>query len=246
MEEAIRRVHNWLPGQALDISHLGIQTFPRIPNGVEILYCYNNKLTYLPPLPSSVRIIDCSNNELEAISEYLPYNLISFNCSNNKLERLPKNLPQNLITLLCSNNMLTELPQLPHSLERLYCDRNYLIRFPRLPYNLRCLCASYNNIEELPEEIPESVRELYCAHNKLKNLPEYLPKFKFYSFEKNEFPSNIAFEPIEQYHKRVLEYVERKNTVERTAKIKEELIQKAWHPTRVTKWIEQGIDITDL
>ena len=142
--------------------------------------------------------------------------------------------------------MLTELPPLPHTLERLYCDRNYLIRFPHLPYNLRCLCASYNNIEELPEEIPESVREFYCANNRLKTIPEYLPKFKFYSFEKNEFPSNIAFEPIEQYHKRVLEYVERKSTLNRTALIKEELIEKAWHPDRVIKWIEAGIDITDL
>ena len=32
---------------------------------------------------------------------------------------------------------------------------------------------------------------------------------------------------------------------ERSALIKEELVAKAWHPSRVEKWLEAGLDIDD-
>jgi len=32
---------------------------------------------------------------------------------------------------------------------------------------------------------------------------------------------------------------------ERSALIKEELVAKAWHPSRVEKWLEAGMDIDD-
>ena len=32
---------------------------------------------------------------------------------------------------------------------------------------------------------------------------------------------------------------------ERTSIIKEELIAKAWHPDRVQKWLDSGMDIDD-
>ena len=41
---------------------------PRLPQNLEILFCYNNQLTYLPSLPKTLKTLTCFNNQLN----YLP------------------------------------------------------------------------------------------------------------------------------------------------------------------------------
>ncbi len=93
MEEAIDRVNNWIAlndqGAPLDLAHLNLKQLPPIPISCQILYCWKNKLTFLPQLP----------------------NCIILSCSSNKLTSLPE-LPK-CRSLYCYDNQLTCLPSLP-------------------------------------------------------------------------------------------------------------------------------------
>lgn len=224
---AAERIYEWVyknkPEEPLNLSNLHLTSLPEIPEGVQRLICSNNKLTSLP--------------------ENLPHSIRNLYCVENKLTRLPKNLPPRLEKLSCSYNKLKTLPHnLPNTLTEIYCDGN--------------------EIEYLPESLPPNLTMLYCQMNRFKSLPESIKRTThfFYSSENNDFPKidtkKLALEGYEgmhtymtentyDYYKRILEYVERQRRPivnERTRAIKEELMEKAWHPDRVRKWIEAGLE----
>ena len=100
-----------------------------MPNALEELYCYDNKLTSLqraslPNLPNTLIILYCNSNRLTSLPN-LPNTLIVLSCNGNRLTSLP-NLPNKLEELYCYDNKLTSLPNLPNTLKLLYCHINLL------------------------------------------------------------------------------------------------------------------------
>ncbi len=269
MEEAIRRVQSWIPGTPLDLSNLDLITLPVIPEGIERLYCsynnlsslsdnlpssltylscYYNKLQSLPEnLPSSLTYLYCMNNELITIPETLPSSLYWLDCKDNKIKNLPKKFPDSINILDLRNNEITSLPEtLPKNLYSFYCSNNKIRYLPQnIPISLEILFCENNNISYLPE-LNCPLKNLWCENNELKTLPTYLSnKLRSLKVHNNYFPNIENNESIQSYHLRILDYF-KKNTFDKTKTYKEELIEKAWHPDRVTKWIEAGYDLTDL
>jgi Leucine-rich repeat (LRR) protein len=230
----------------LDLSNIGITNIPYLPNDLEELYCGNNKLKYIPPLPLTLKRLVCSGNKNLKSLPPLPPSLEVLKCHNCSLEKLPS-LPSTLLELEASNNKLKSLPPLSHSLLSIHVDNNYLISIPSLPTNLRLFNCSNNMIKELPE-LPDSILYLYCYNNKLIDFPLTLPiSILGLSADNNTFPNrDFKKESLKEYHDKICDFLTKKRISERVSRVKEELIEKAWHPDRVCKWIESGIDITVL
>lgn len=55
-------------------------------------------------------------------------------------------------------------------LDKLICNNNKLTSLPSLPPTLSVLRCDYNEINELPEEIPLGLEKLYCYHNNIKKI----------------------------------------------------------------------------
>lgn len=76
----------------LNLSNLGLKKLPKIPEGITILKCNNNKLTMINGdiLPQSLLELYCSDNRIVKIQN-LPKNLVKLVCEYNYLDRV--NLP---------------------------------------------------------------------------------------------------------------------------------------------------------
>ena len=76
----------------LDLSNLNLKSLPKIPEGITILKCNNNKISYIGDLPESLLELYCSDNKL-TILENLPKNLVKLECKNNyiRIIHLPIN-----------------------------------------------------------------------------------------------------------------------------------------------------------
>ena len=72
--------------EILSYSNQGLTKLPDLSEYINLkdLYCYNNKLTYLPELPNSLRSLYCNYNNLTSLPE-LPNSLEFLSCSNNNL-----------------------------------------------------------------------------------------------------------------------------------------------------------------
>lgn len=75
----------------LDLSNLGLQSLPPLPQGLEKLLANHNQLSAVPEnhLPASLKAIDLHNNRLTALPETLPVaNLRLLIAANNKIQSL--------------------------------------------------------------------------------------------------------------------------------------------------------------
>ena len=120
---------------------------PTLPNSLERLDCFSNKLISLPTLPNSLKRLDCFNNKLISLPT-LPESLEMLFCNQNKLTSLPK-LPNSLLNLICDHNKLRRLPNLPNSLIYLRCYNNKLTTLPNLPDGLKYLNCEDNNLPSI-------------------------------------------------------------------------------------------------
>jgi len=102
-------------------------------------------------------------------------------------------------------------------------------------------------IKEIPD-LPDSLFYIYCFNNQLIDFPLTLPKsIQVLSADNNSFPNrDFKTESVKEYHEKICDFLTKKRILERVSLVKEELIEKAWHPDRVCKWIEAGYDITVL
>ena len=104
MDEAIRRVNKCIKNGSdeLNLSFLNLDKLPKLPNSLQILYCWNNKLTKLPKLPNSLKELCCYNNKLLKLPK-LPDSLRELDCYNNNLTELPIKLKINKVYVYCDN-----------------------------------------------------------------------------------------------------------------------------------------------
>jgi Leucine-rich repeat (LRR) protein len=60
---------------------------PDLPDELELLWCYNNNLTYIPELPKSLLMLRCNDNKLIELPE-LPESLEYLDGDNNNIKYL--------------------------------------------------------------------------------------------------------------------------------------------------------------
>ncbi len=109
---SFEEINNYDKVVYINYSHNNLTSLPKLPNSLQILWCYDNQLTSLPELPNSLQQLICGYNQLTL---------------------LPK-LPNSLEILNCSYNQLTSLPELPNSLIELYCYENQFIQKQKYKY----------------------------------------------------------------------------------------------------------------
>ena len=160
------------------------------------------------------------------------------------LRELPP-LPNNITSLWCNGNQLISLPSLPFYLTQLRCDQNQLLSLPLLPEGLRILRCDANSLAYLPT-LPESLRVLWCHQNHLTTLPDLPSELVDLSCAGNAFILPLHKEPPYAYEYRLREHESKMRTHSRVKQYKEELMMNRWHPSRVEKLWNAGLDIEDM
>jgi Leucine-rich repeat (LRR) protein len=153
----------------------------------------------------------------------------------------------------CQFNQLTTLPSLPSFLHMVLCDCNQLTSLPELPFHLTYLSCSCNQLTSLPS-LPHGLTRLYCSSNELETLPE-LPStlvglacvlpYNDQIYISNEMTPEQVQE-LNQENEKWMDPYKKERCMERCAQYKEEIMMKAWHPSRIEKLIEMGYDVEDM
>ena len=170
--------------------------------------------------------LDISNLNLTELPHNLPTTLKYLRCNCNNIKKLPNNLPANLREIYCNNMPLIDLPDtLPASLEILSCNNTMITCLPEtLPTNLKGLYCNYTRLNSLPYNLPDRIinpilgEGLWCYNTNLPN-----PRQE---------------ESVKDYYTRITheERETRKRILMRLRIVKEELIAKTWHTSRVVEW----------
>jgi len=170
--------------------------------------------------------------------------------SNLNLTELPHNLPANLQYLRCDYNNLTTLPNnLPANLKELYCNDTRITSLPdTLPESLEILSCNFTLLTFLPETLPANLKGLYCNCTQLDSLPDKLPRhfvnpvwsYGLWCYKTN-LPDKRQNESMLDYYTRI-KRKERERVVERVRAIKEDLMAKTWHTSRVIDWCGENFE----
>ena len=186
------------------------------------------QITTLPSLPTSLRKLFCINTTLTSLPE-LPSTLQVLYCTNTPITELPS-LPPTLQKLHCHTTQITSLPPLPANLNYIDCSITQITTLPSLPPKLRYLACIETQIKIL-SELPSSLRELYC-----QNTPLLVQRKEG--------------ESIADYDRRWREWREeqasKKRIQEKTRLLKEEIAMAVWHPRKVMRLLEFGVDLEDM
>jgi len=93
--KAIEVIKSWLAKgnktAILNLSELGLQSLPPLPQGLEKLMAHHNRLSAIPEnqLPPGLKAIDIHSNQITALPEALPIaNLRLLNAANNQIRSL--------------------------------------------------------------------------------------------------------------------------------------------------------------
>jgi len=218
----------------VNLSHMGLKELPPLPKGIVTLDCSHNQLTSLPPLPSTMRMLVCNDNQLTTLPT----------------------LPLSLERVICANNQLTILPPFPRSLRELNCSNNRLMALHPLPMTILSLVCKSNNIQFLPA-LPPFLMELRCENNPLEDFPElpsYLSILTYKLPIDNHITEFIHLLPEITMGINValrdwagfMAIESRKRCNARCIACKEEIMMKAWHPSRMLKLLELEYDVEDM
>ncbi|KAI7884199.1 L domain-like protein [Lichtheimia hyalospora FSU 10163] len=180
-------LHN-LPQALLQMPHL------------KVLIASGNQLASIPLVLYHMRQLqelDLSENEIRDVPAHFPQslpNLARLFLDGNRIESLPNTIGSVWATKMRylrlgsesgNSNQLVELPDTMVdmvALEELHVAHNRLERFLYLPPQLQHLDLSYNQLQELPNDIMQHQRyhplkTFNLAHNRLTALPESLNNF---------------------------------------------------------------------
>jgi hypothetical protein len=203
----------------LNLPNRRIQQIDWIPDNKYSVNLSYNQLSTLPDLHAYIEYLHLSNNKLVFLP-LLPKRLVYLSIDGNPLRELPS-LPKSLKVLRASFCSLTQLNELPKKLEYVYLGYNHLIKLPELAEGLHTLDIQYNDIYELPY-LPDSLQILRLQGN--PRLERYIGK---------KLPE-------------VREMIKQLIASKRCRVYKEELMMVTWHPLRLQKWIDLGLDIDDM
>lgn len=147
------------------------------------------------------------------------------------------NLPPALKILDLSEQRIERLPELPETLEVLILTNCYTLKeLPELPPNLRVLdIQNCRKLKELPD-FPDSLEELWAGG--CTNLPAEIHQ----SYCWWDLPRWIRIK-----QKKQREEESRLRQQARARDLKCEIVEEAYKPARVEKWLEQcGWEILDV
>jgi hypothetical protein len=148
------------------------------------------------------------------------------NCHHTNLTVLPY-LPEGLVVLNCHHTYLTSLPALPSTLMTLKCANTLITSLPELPPYLMILWCNDTLLTTLPE-LPVSIAYLYCYNSPLILQRGDEEDFRAY---------NLRWRAWREEH------VSKPRIQERTLLLKEDLMMEAWHPDRVERWLDAGLEL---
>jgi len=168
---SLAMIHDLTALQMLDCSNNeNLDKLPKLPDGLQELYCFDTQIHELPKLPDGLLRLYCSSTQIHDLPK-LPDGLEELYCFDNKnLDKLPK-LPDGLQRLACFSTQITELPKLPDGLKALDCYNTQIHDLPKLPDGLKMLRCSSTQITDLPK-LPDGLRELYCSNTQISELPK--------------------------------------------------------------------------
>ncbi len=148
------------------------------------------------------------------------------------------------------------MPPLPDNVVILKCDYNQLTQLPaKLPSSLKVLMCSNNKLTSLPDTLPSTLIYIDISKNKLESLPEMLFRLKLKRFILNGnpiFENSLPSEELRDYFREchteihineLMSYIRVYNMIlamqnanQQLKEIKQELIEKTWHPERFVQW----------
>ena len=147
----------------------GIEFFPNL----EILYCYNNKLTSLDVSKNTnLTELECNENQLTELDVRQNAALTYLSCSKNNLTSLDVSKNTNLTELECNENQLTSLDVSKNTvLEYLWCSQNNLTSLDVSKNTaLKKLYFSKNQLTKLDVRQNAALTKLVCDQNQLTEL----------------------------------------------------------------------------
>jgi Leucine-rich repeat (LRR) protein len=236
--------HSWimsLPDLPYGLTHLfcngtSLLGLPELPPSLEHLEVGHTQINWLPSLPESLRVLICDHTFLEGALTNLPFELSLLDCSDTNIDWI--DLPPHLNELRCRNTRMTLLPELPLSLEYLNCEDNDISELPELPPNLCFLWCSGTRLTRFPP-LPRTLRGLECMCVPLLTYPDIPGSVVFTNWSPVDVLPRTQYETLQDYVARLRSFEEYRAR-ERCRALKEEIVMKAFHPTKVEKWLHEG------
>lgn len=220
----IRAIPEGLPItlEKLSVRHtniLQIHTLPPTLKELIINFTLLNKL----PRRIHLEVLEAHTNHIHSIG--LPFDwgmrLRSLNLSNNRLTQFPSNLPDSLEQLHLQYNQIEVVPNLPSNLQVLTIGYN---KVKTIVFKKRKTPLTY--VQLTNNQLTFSVIEVQISH------PEHIWAR---SIDESHNWSNITYDLTSNLIKRVWRRYRLKKTLRtwlKTARVKEELIARAMHPSR--------------
>ena len=224
-----------------------IQLPGTLPDTLETLFCNDTYIERIDQLPTALQLLSVNYTYLRKLPASLPPGLHILEAHSNLLPSrgLPLEWSQSLRVLNLSHNKLSSFPlNLPDSLEQLFLHDNQIQEIPKLPIHLSILCIANNRIKRVHVEhrthplsvvllndnqLTESIIEIQEIHSIqwTRSIQEYDnwigPEF------------SISARRIQRTWKRY-RLPKALRAWLKTARVKQELIATAMHPSRVGRF----------
>ena len=240
---------------------------PTLPEGLVEFYCSENPaLQHLPELPSTLQKLVCVSCDLRSLPR-LPETLTILRCYNNSNLRGAGALPPNLEVFDAQNCHLTSLPKFPETIEEINVQNNAITDFQTciIPTSVKYLNICGNPIQYYPYIYHDTIHVKYDSNQlwaafkftsfRLNDVKVFTPLHLLNGLHPEEDAeddhyydthTSDLFEDDEARIKlirRLQVMCEIQNQVLcRTfiRAIKEELMARTWHTSRVEAWC--GVD----
>lgn len=175
LQERIAEIQN-TPKKTLDISNLGLNKFPKLPDKIKRLKCYGNKFVSMPNLPRDLKILDCSYTDITHF-ENMPKGLLKIDCSYTMLKSF-ENLPDSVQKIIAVKCIVSKrINYLPKGLKTLILEDAPIKSIKYFPPNIETIILSELKLKYIPT-LPNTVKRLQAILlYKLKgliNLPDSL------------------------------------------------------------------------
>lgn len=222
----------------LHCSYCKFTRLPVLPTKLNMLFCMDCKLSELPDLPASLQYLRIHNNPIKTLPA-LPAELTCLDIHGCELTHLPLSLPKHLEELDVRDNNLTSIPDVPCTVEFLNICDNPIDYYP---YIYRANVRVYYDLNPLAHAFKYSsfmlngIKVFTPLH--LLDRSDEDPEIHMYMSDM--FDDEDANESL-LHRLHVMCEIQNQVLCRAFIKtIKEELMMRTWHPSRIEAWC--GVD----